>query len=314
MTDIETRFNLLVETHKLGRILYSIIRKDKELLDWINSKITESTQLPEQLYCIINNLSPVCENGNKKFFKDSWAGYYRCGRDSCKCWQENQSKKLTIAKNLLSTDQWNDIIEKRKTTNLIKYGKEFAVQNKEIQEKITATNIEKYGVKTTLLVPSVQEKIRESIFGKYGVDNPMKINSIKQRAMDTCLEKYGHKIYTHSKEGRDIVRKTLKEKYNVSSIAQLKFSQPVRDLLQDITRFHKEYQEIGINGLCGRYPELNYNMIRAKLIREGVVDVIHFTKPESFIKDFLDNHNIKYQLNHNSNIRQTISKPPTTPL
>lgn len=115
--------------------------------------------------------------------------------------------------------------------------------------------------------------------------------------MSTCLEKYGHVVYPHSKIGRPIVRQILKDKYNVSSIAQLKFSQEVRDLLQDTTRFHKEFYEVGIYGLCDRYPELNYNMCRSKLLREGINDVILYTKPESFVKDILDINNIQYEYN-----------------
>ena len=169
--------------------------------------------------------------------------------------------------------------------------------NKEIKEKIVNSNIEKYGVKTTLLVPEVQEKIKQTLIDRYDVDHPNKNKELRQKGMDTCLEKYGHVIYAHSIEGRTQVRKTLKERYNVASIAQLKYSQEVRDLLQDTKRFHDEYYSIGITGICEKYPELNYNMCRAKLLREGINDVITYTKPEHFIKDILDEYNIEYEYN-----------------
>lgn len=296
---VKARFNMLISTYKLGRALYSIIRKDEELIAWINLLIPQTTNLPEQLYCIINKTTPICENGKIRFFKDTWAGYYRCGRDNtCKCWLDNQSKKISDAKNLMSKEQWNLVIKKRKKTNLVKYGSEFAAQNNEVKDRTANSNIEKYGVKTTLLVPSVQEKIKDTLLDKYDVDNPMKNLIIRATAMNTCLDRYGHVVYPHSVDGEIRVKDTLKEKYNVSSISQLKFSQLVRDLLQDTDRFHKEYFNIGINGLCEKYPELNYNMCRTKLLREGVTDVIKHTKPESFIKNFLDKHNIVYQVNN----------------
>lgn len=295
--DQQDKLNQLLLRYKPDKLLYSIIKKDKELIFWINEKIPESIRLSEQLYCIINNESPICKNGKQKTFKDSWTGYYRCGKSECQCWKENQSEKLTVAKNSLSTEEWNDIIEKRKITNLEKYGTEFAVQSDIIKEKVAKNNIEKYGVKTTLLVQAVQEKIKQSLIDNYGVDSPGKSKELRQKGMDTCLEKYGHVVYPHSTEGRIEVRKSLKERYNVTSIAQLQYSQEVRDLLQDTKLFHDEYYAIGINGICEKYPELNYVMIRNKLLREGITDVIKYTKPEHFIKDILDENNIEYEFN-----------------
>lgn len=295
--DQREKLNELLAQYKPDKKLYSIIKKDPDLLSWISEQVPDSTRLSEQIYCIMHNEKLICEHGKRRQFNNSWAGFYMCGRTTCQCWKENQSNKLKIAKNSLTTEEWDEIIEKRKVTNLEKYGTEFAVQSDIVKDKVEKANIEKYGVKTTLLVPEVQEKIKNSLIDHFGVDHPSKSKEIKKKAMDTCLEKYGHVVYPHSIEGRPIVRQTLKDKYNVTSISQLKFSQPVRDLLQDTKRFHDEYFDIGINGLCGKYPELNYDMCRSKLLREGITDVIRFSKPELFIKDFLDENNIDYEYN-----------------
>lgn len=288
----------LVDEYKFGRDLYSIIRKNSQLLDWINTIVPDADTLPAKVYSIIYDIDPICEYGNKKPFFNSWAGFRLCGRkDTCKCWKENQSKKVSAAKSKLSQDDWDNIIEKRKQTNQEKYGTAFAVQNDDIKAKVASNNIEKYGVKTTLLVPEVKEKIKESLLDKHGVDHPMKSAEIKASAMNTCLDRYGHVVFPHSAEGRKVVRSTLKDKYNVASIAQLKFSQPVRDLLQDVDKFCLEYYKIGINGLCEKYPELNYEMCRVKLLRHGITDVIRYSKPEAFIKDFLNELSINYEFN-----------------
>jgi very-short-patch-repair endonuclease len=294
------KLELLIEKYKSGNNLklYSMIRKDRELLSWINEKVPVSDKLSEQIYCIMNNTNPICENGNKKTFKDSWLGYMMCGRSNvCKCWSENQSKKLSDAKKSLSKEEWDIVIEKRKKSNIEKYGVEHVSQTQEFKDKISEINVERYGVKTTLIETNTKEKIKETLVEKFGVDNPMKSSNIKNKAMDTCLEKYGHVVFPHSVDGRLQTNQTLKEKYNVASIAQLKYSQEVRDYIQDTKKFHDEYFKIGINGICDKYPELNYNMCRAKLLREGIEEVIKYTKPESFIKDFLDKNKINYQFN-----------------
>lgn len=294
MSDISDQLNKYLTTYKLGRELYNLIKKDKPVLDYIQTLVPDTSYLPEQLYCIINKVSPICKHGKQKKFKDTWAGYYRCGKSSCKCYRESQSEKISKSKKQLSKEDWDDILKKRKETNLKKYGTEFAIQNSDVKLKVENTNLKKYGVKTTLLVPKVQEKIKETLIDRYGIENPMQSPEFKQTAMETCLFKYGHVSYPHSTEGRVRVRTTLKEKYNVASIAQLKFSDEVRELLQDTVRFHKEYREIGIDGLCKQYPELNYEMCKAKLLREGIADVTTYTKPEGFVKTILENHNINF--------------------
>lgn len=296
MTDHKNKILKILSENKKAKA-YSIIRKDSILLEWINKIIPQTTNLPEQIYCIINNTTPICEFNKKKFFKDSWLGYHRCGTTQCECWKKNQTEKVSNAKKAMTEEDWHSVIEKRKITNLEKYGTEHAMQNSTIKEKAADHIIAKYGVNSTLLLPDVMEKTKQSLKSKFGVEHPSKSATIKKQAMDTCLEKYGHVVYPHSNEGRPIVRQSLKDRYNVASIAQLKFSQPIRDLLQDTELFQSEYFELGLTGLCEKYPELNYEMCRSKLIREGITDVYNFTKPESFVKDILDSNDIGYQFN-----------------
>jgi G:T-mismatch repair DNA endonuclease (very short patch repair protein) len=293
----EVRFFELISQFepKDYRSLYAILRKDPELLGWIKDQVPASDYLPEQIYCIMNSEDPMCDNGSRRKFKDSWAGYYMCGRSSCKCWRDNQSQKLRVVKSSMTAQQVADVMRKRRDTSLKRYGVEHPMQSSEVKRKSAENNISKYGVKTTLLIPEVKSKIEETLLSRYGVSNPQQDKEIKSKSMASCLSRYGHKVYPHSQEGRERVRATMKSRYNVSSISQLKFSNEVRDLLQDTHRFHSEYRSLGINGLCEKYPELNYEMCRDKLIREGVTEVIKFSKPESFVKDLLDQNGINYQ-------------------
>ena len=295
MDEIKKRFDQLVSLHSIGRTLYAAIKKDVELVKWLENNVPQAHKLSEQVYCMVNDISPICVNGNLMSFKDSWKGYMMCGRSgSCKCWEENQTQKVSNAKKSMTDDQQTSVMIKRRTTNLKKYGTEFAMQNSDVKKKTADSNMKKYGVSTTLLVPAVQRKIKESLVKKYGVDHPMKSHDIKNKSMNTCLDRYGAKTYPHCDEGRILVRKVLKERYNVSGISQLKFSQTVRDLLQDKDLLVQEFLELGIFGICNKYPELSYDTCRDNLIRHGVKFVKKFTKPEMFIKEFFESQKIKF--------------------
>jgi len=293
----DRRLRILIDTYGITRKLYSEIKKDLELVSWLKTKISQATSLPEQVYCFVKNESPICKHGKQRTFKDSWAGYYRCGTINCECWKENQSKKVSGSKRAMSESQRQSVLDKRKETSLKKYGTEYASQSDAVKRKISDTNHLRYGVNSTLQHANTKAKINESLIQKYGQDNPMKVPEIKEKSMETCLKKYGHVVFPHSTQGRQIVRATLRTKHNVSSISQLKFSNEVRVLLNDPDRFCKEYSKIGIQGMCEKYPELNHALCRDVLIRAGITEVVHYSKPELFIKEFLDQNNVQFMFN-----------------
>ena len=83
-------------------------------------------------------------------------------------------------------------------------------------------------------------------------------------------------------------------KKNTNNVTYL---QPATDLLLPPESLLKEYYELGINGICKKYPTLTYNICREKLLKEGVSELIKYNKPELFIKEFLDANNITYVSN-----------------
>lgn len=146
------------------------------------------------------------------------------------------SEKVTIAY------QTKDVMEKRKTTNLEKYGVEHHMQNKEqmkkiiesttlkyggmgsasekIKEKVENTNLEKYGFKSSLSNEEVKKKKRDTNLEKYGVENVFFNEEIKEKMNKTMIDKYGvenifsHKTYTKEK---------MQDKYGVSNPSQLEW-------------------------------------------------------------------------------------------
>lgn len=71
----------------------------------------------------------------------------------------------------------DEIVAKRKATNLKKYGSENPFGSKEIIEKIKQHNLENYGVTSSMQRPDVLQKSRETCMQKYGVPNYGKLYS-----------------------------------------------------------------------------------------------------------------------------------------
>jgi hypothetical protein len=125
--------------------------------------------------------------------------------------------------------------EKRKSTNLQKYGAICVFQNEEIKEKIKQTNLEKYGVENPSQCPEIhQKKIETSLrnFGveystqsegirekakrtnleKYGVTSPMKIPEIAQKSVETRIKNNCYGISNSSNECRSFIKNYINEK------------------------------------------------------------------------------------------------------
>lgn len=125
--------------------------------------------------------------------------------------------------------------EKRKFTNLQKYGTECVLQNEEVKQKIKQTNLDRYGVDNPSLCPEIhQKKIETSLrnFGveystqseeirekakrtnleKYGVTSPMKIPEIAQKSVETRIKNNCYGISNSSNECRNFIKNYISEK------------------------------------------------------------------------------------------------------
>ena len=84
------------------------------------------------------------------------------------------------------------IVEKRKKTNLEKYGVEHAPQSQDVLNKMYETNIEKYGYKTVLADPCHTQKTSEYV--------SLHKDEINEKRKATNLEKYGVEYYLQTNE------------------------------------------------------------------------------------------------------------------
>lgn len=103
-----------------------------------------------------------------------------------------QTCSRKCANELISRKTSEDsIIEKRKQTNLNRYGVEHAAQSDEIKQKTVQTNLKKYGVIHSSKLKETQDKKRKTNNERYGVDCVFQSDTIKNKIKKKLIEEYG---------------------------------------------------------------------------------------------------------------------------
>ena len=158
--------------------------------------LPEAETLSERLYLAINNCQPFkCYCGNLTRFKTIKQGY------STYC-------------SLTCRDLDKSVKQKRKDTNIKKYGCENAGQSAHIKNKIKVTNQLRYGVESTLADPNVIEKSK--------ITKKILQHEITQKTIASNLEKYGVPCTLNCDSIKEKVRHTLLERYGVIHNSQIK--------------------------------------------------------------------------------------------
>jgi len=82
-------------------------------------------------------------------------------------------------------------LQKRKQTNLKKYGVENPSQYEEIKEKKKQTTMKNYGVENPSQDENIKKKKIETCLKNYGVENPSQNKTIRNKQKATCMENHG---------------------------------------------------------------------------------------------------------------------------
>jgi uncharacterized protein YjhX (UPF0386 family) len=110
--------------------------------------------------------------------------------------------------------------EKRKQTNLLKYGVENCFQSPEKKEKIKQTCMEKYGVEFPSQSKEIKQKQEETCLIHYGVKNPSQSEIIKNKKKKTSFDNYGVDFPSQSIEVQQQMRQACLEKHGTEYITQ----------------------------------------------------------------------------------------------
>jgi hypothetical protein len=111
-------------------------------------------------------------------------------------------------------------LEKRKATNIKKYGVDNPFKSTKVKEKIKATLTEKYGGDHPQRCPSLKKKARDTNQKKYGVDYALQSKDIQAKAKATLLENHGTSVVMHVDEFKQKVKDTNLRRYGVENPMQ----------------------------------------------------------------------------------------------
>lgn len=94
---------------------------------------------------------------------------------------------------IIDPEKKENILNKRKLTNLEKWGVEHPLQNMCIQEKFKKTHLEKWGTTNFFKTSEFLEKQKNTCLEKWGVNHQSQSEKIKEKIRETNLKKWGVK-------------------------------------------------------------------------------------------------------------------------
>jgi hypothetical protein len=204
-----------------------------------------------------------------------------------------------------------EINDKKKRTNLERYGVEYPSQSRNVKDKVKRTNIERYGVEYYIHSNVFKENYKESCRKKYGVDHHLSSNEIKRKREETTIERYGVKHISQVpstiknkkrtnlkrygveypsqvKTIKDKVKKTTLERYGVENISQRHLSKENISVLTSKDALYERYivkdvspkeiaKELNVT-LSWVYSKLKHHNINLKPLTRsyGERDVFNF--------------------------------------
>lgn len=194
----------LIDSHP--RHFSKMIQSSPVLREWVISNTSlDSDNFSEKVYSAISGETGVCDKGNRKKFLSITRGFGFCGTTgNCECARTAVSVKVSESMRSRSELEISAGNEKRKKTNLEKYGvenvgaselaregqREFYL-NRGMVDKVVArtkkTKQEKYGNENY----NNSDKARETNLQRYGVENPLNLPSsreIRDRAFAERVE------------------------------------------------------------------------------------------------------------------------------
>ena len=182
---------------KLAKVFPALFQAIREKTRFLDQK---SPSMIERIYCILHDieemqLCKVCKSSFARFISFK-AGYSRCC--SLKCATRDPARS-----------------EKRRKTNIERYGTPCSLQSKQCIKKKQRTWIAHYGCDHPSKSAAIREKRRLTFIERYGVNSPGQIEEGKEKAKQTRLLKYGYEYVMQCPESRVRCQETMLKKYGV---------------------------------------------------------------------------------------------------
>jgi hypothetical protein len=101
-----------------------IVKHNTEMKRWVQyHSLVKSENFAEMIYSAIHQKTNICENGNIRKFDGFSSGFIGCGpAGKCACVAHSISKSVKASKAHVTDEQQSLTNQKRRETNLEKYG------------------------------------------------------------------------------------------------------------------------------------------------------------------------------------------------
>jgi len=255
--------------------------KSNHMKQWILNNLIVNGKLPskrcnknwflkfgfEKNYNEIISLTFFLDSTNPKFSQRIWhivnnnLEKYKCQNHLC----NNIPKFVTFTRGYLNTccsrcAQLNEnTIQKIRTTNQIRYGSNYGLQNELVKQKSKATLTKKYGVQNISQLKETSDKkkktclknhgvkwylerkndIKQFVIQKYGVDNVQKSATIRQKTIQTRRSIFYDSLFNSSRLNGLAIPLFSKQEYVLSGLYEkykfrcLKCKTEFKDCLED---------------------------------------------------------------------------------
>jgi hypothetical protein len=194
-----------------------------------------------------------CDYCNKLFdkeYKRYLYGRKDIPKDCCKDCTQLKINELNSIRGHHATRQ--DVKDKKKATNLARYGVENPFQDPTAKAKIKATNQEKYGVDYPMQSKDILQKAKKVTLERYGVERPLQNSECQEKVKNTNIERYGSSSYCKSLEfAKKVYGESLLKKFNdKESLVNLHHNQKMSiskiAKMYNTTNMHRIFRKLGI--------------------------------------------------------------------
>lgn len=252
-----------------------------EFINYLRNKYPSDYSVKELLYSYIHQLEqrpkcPVC--GKEVKFKSIALGYNECC--SVECATQNPARQVKINETLISRYGGIGFInrEKYERTCLERYGATNPFASEKCKQTIKQTLLDKYGVEYAQQSKQIQETRKKNSLKKYGVDHHMKTDEIRLKVS---------KIHQQS----NIENKEFLIGYSEDGHWVCKCPHP---------ECNKCLEKTYIIPTTNYYSRIEFNIEPCTNLHPMPWSRKEGTTLEKFVRDLLDEYNIKYETNNRS--------------
>jgi len=175
----------------------------------------------EKFYLLESSLLdvPKCECGLSVKFVDMQKGYRdfcskRCMYDSTKI-KKNRQDSCMKKWGVDNPSKAMEVRDRVMSTNIEKFGHEWATKSDEVKKKIKDKFVENWGVDNPSKIKEVRDKAKETMMNKFGVEHAMHSEQIKKKVKDKFVENWGVDNPSKIKEVRDKAKETMLNRWGV---------------------------------------------------------------------------------------------------